>query len=53
MTTLGVLYKQARLKSDIRLQPHQADAVAEATDEDEEGGIILNWGLGSGKTIRN
>jgi len=51
MTTLGALYKLARLKGNIRLQPHQADAVAEATDEDEEGGIILNWGLGSGKTM--
>lgn len=42
------LTKSAALKPSVRLQPHQADVVAKARDT---GGQVLNWGLGSGKTI--
>lgn len=42
------LTKNAALKPSVALQPHQADAVARAQDAP---GLLLNWGLGSGKTI--
>jgi superfamily II DNA or RNA helicase len=36
------------VKASVRLQPHQADAVAKSQTNK---GQILNWGLGSGKTL--
>jgi len=36
------------LKPGIVLQPHQRDAVEKSRDG---GGMIMNWGLGSGKTL--
>jgi hypothetical protein len=40
--------KQAELRKSVELQAHQVDAVRRSRDT---GGMILNWGLGSGKTI--
>lgn len=45
----AALTKNASLLPGVRLQPHQADAVARARAG--APGLVLNWGLGSGKTI--
>jgi len=45
----AALSKTADLKPGLTLQRHQADAVARA--EAGAPGLVLNWGLGSGKTI--
>jgi hypothetical protein len=44
----AILDKTAALNPGVKLQPHQSDAVTRSRDS---GGMILNWGLGSGKTI--
>lgn len=48
VSELGALAKVAELKRSIHLQGHQEDAVRRSHDS---AGMILNWGLGSGKTI--
>lgn len=45
----AALIKAADLKPGVSLQPHQLDAAAGV--ESGRGGKILNWGLGSGKTL--
>jgi len=42
------LVKHGALKPNVQLQPHQAEAVARAANTP---GQLLNWGLGSGKTL--
>ena len=40
--------KTAALNPGVKLQPHQADAVKRSATS---SGMVLNWGLGSGKTL--
>lgn len=48
MKVAGAIEKQAELLGGVELQPHQEDAQSDVLGK---GGKILNWGLGSGKTL--
>ncbi len=44
----SAIEKSAALKPGVKLQPHQLDAVKRSA---RVGGMAMNWGLGSGKTL--
>src|ERR1700675_1584679 len=48
VSELQAIAKEAALKPGIELQPQQVDAVEKAK---HTTGLLLNWGVGSGKTI--